>query len=121
MVLPRVGIELELMAPRGRDRAQLARLLAGPEGRVSPFLHPDSEPSLVPGQPIFENLTLGFRVEDALGRPVAHVVDDLTLQDDLDRRAAPRPGWWRIVGDDRRLLHLVRREERSQGRWRGTI
>jgi hypothetical protein len=40
-------------------------------------------------------------------------VDDLTLQADLDRDARPLPGWWRVVSDDRRLLHLVRRHGRA--------
>lgn len=106
---PRVGVEIELLAPPGRSRLDLARVLAGPDGEVRPVLHPDSEPSLVPGRPVFQNLTLGFDAYDVAGRHVAHLVDDLTLQDDLDRNAPPREGWWRIVGDDRRLLHLARR------------
>jgi hypothetical protein len=36
-------------------------------------------------------------------------VDDLTLQRDLDRTAAPKPGWYRIVADDARILRLVDR------------
>jgi hypothetical protein len=113
MTLPRVGVEVELMAPPGSTRRDLAAALVPPGGRIEPLLHADSEPSLVPGTPVFENLTLGFAVSDAAGRPIARLVDDLTLQDDLDRQAIPRPGWWRVVGDDRRLLHLVRRHGRA--------
>lgn len=113
MNLPRVGVEVELMAPRGRTRRDLALALMPPGGHIEPVLQADSEPSLVPGTPVFENLTLGFSVTDANGRPIARLVDDLTLQDDLDRQAAPLPGWWRVVGDDRRLLHLVRRHGRA--------
>lgn len=111
--LPRVGVELELLAPRGRTRQDLALALAGPGGRVEAWLHPDTEPSLVPGTPVFDNLTLAFRAVDARGVEVACCVDDLTLQADLDRDARPLAGWWRVVSDDRRLLHLVRRHGRA--------
>ncbi len=110
--LPRVGVELELLAPRGRSRRELAEVLAGPGGSVQVHLLPDSEPSKVPGTPVFDSLTLGFVARDALGRPVARCVDDLTLQADLDHEAAPKPGWWRVLSDDRRILHLARRHAR---------
>lgn len=106
----RVGVELELMAPRGRDRSELAKALAGPGGRVERFFHPQSEPSLVPNMEVFDSLTLGFRALDAQGHHVASCVDDLTLRDGLDRSTPPRKGWYRIVSDDRRLLHLVRNQ-----------
>ena len=105
----KIGVEIELMAPRGRSRADLAAALAGPGGRVVRFFHPQSEPSKVPGTPIFENLTLGFEAIDATGRSIARLVDDLTLQADLDRSCSPRPGWIRIVSDDGRLLRLTAR------------
>ncbi|MFK7926749.1 MAG: amidoligase family protein [Myxococcota bacterium] len=105
----RVGVELELMAPAGRTRRDLAVALAGAGGMVEPFFHPQSEPSLVEGMKTFESLTLGFRSLDSAGRPVASCVDDLTLRDRLDPNAPARPGWYRIVSDDLRLLHLVRR------------
>lgn len=111
--LPRVGVELELMAPPGLGRDELARALAGRAGWVEPFLHPDSEPCLVPGQPVFETLTPGFRARAPDGQVQAELVDDLTLQEGLDRQAPPRPGWWRILSDDRRILHLVRRHGRA--------
>ncbi len=119
--LPRVGVELELMAPKGRSRLDLARVLAGPGGRVLPFLHPDSEPSLVPGQPVFNNLTQGFVALDETGVEVARLVDDITLQADLDPAAPPLPGWWRVVSDDRRLLHLARRHGRADGGLEGVL
>jgi hypothetical protein len=102
-------VEIELLAPRGRTRADLAAAVAGPGGRVARFFHPQSEPSKVPGTPVFDNLTLGFSAFDENGALVARCVDDLTLQDDLDRTAAPRPGWLRVVSDDARLLRLVAR------------
>lgn len=109
-----VGIELELLAPRGTSRRDVARVLAEAHGgQVHPVFHPDSEPALVPGTPVFENLTLGFEVRRDDGSRIARIVDDLTLQADLDRTAPPRPGWFRIVSDDRRLLHLMRRHGRA--------
>jgi hypothetical protein len=106
----KIGVEIELMAPPGRSRADLAaRVARRLGGRVQRFFHPQSEPSKASGQPIFENLTLGFEVIDADGRRLAACVDDLTLQHGLDRRAGPRDGWHRIVADDARLLQLVMR------------
>lgn len=104
------GFEIELMAPPGVSRADLAERVASRHGgSVRPFFHPQSEPSAVPGQPIFENLTQGFAALDAGGRRIASFVDDLTLQAGLVRTTPPKPGWYRIVADDRRLLSLVSR------------
>lgn len=116
-----MGLELELLAPRGRSRRDLALHLAGEGGRVDLDLLPDSEPSLVPGLPAFETLTLAFVARDSRGRVVARCVDDLTLQADLDREAPPLPGWWRILSDDRRILHLARRHARPEAGPRGVL
>jgi len=106
----KTGFEIELMMPRGASRADLAaRVAARHGGRVERFFHPQSEPSKVAGKPSFENLTLGFRALDAEGVPVASFVDDLTLQAGLQKTAPPRPGWYRIVSDDGRLLQLMMR------------
>jgi hypothetical protein len=78
-------------------------------GRVRRFFHQQAEPSKAPGLPIFENLTLGFEVLSADGARLAAFVDDLTLQRDLDRSAAAKLGWYRIVADDARILRLVDR------------
>lgn len=104
-----LGFEIELLMPRGATRRDLAVALAGSANGVRPAWHLDSEPSLVPNAPIFHNLTPAFDAFDTTGQPIARVTDDLTLQDDLDRKAAPRDGWYRIVGDDGRLLRLVAR------------
>jgi len=106
----RLGVEVELLAPPGSDRSTLAALLAHRSGgSVEKFLFPDAEPSKVEGTELFHNLTTGFRVRDAEGVVVAWVVDDVTLQDDLERSAPPKSGWWRIVSDDRRLTALAAR------------
>ena len=106
----KTGFEIELMAPAGLSRHDLAKATAlRVGGTVERFFHPQSEPSAVEGRPVFENLTPGFRVRDAQGVWVASFVDDLTLQRDLDRERAPLAGWRRIVADDGRLLRLVER------------
>lgn len=105
-----VGWELELLAPRGASRRTLAQAYAD---RIGGTVHriwlPQSEPSKVPGQETFENLTLGFEVRHRDGSWALRCVDDLTLQADLRRQSAPEPGWYRVVGDDLRLLRLVTR------------
>ncbi|WP_309628464.1 amidoligase family protein [Brevundimonas sp.] len=106
----KTGFEIELMAPPGLSRRDLAQAVATRVGgTVERFFHPQSEPSAVEGRPVFENLTPGFRVRDGEGGWVASFVDDLTLQRDLDRERAPLAGWRRIVADDGRLLRLVER------------
>ena len=114
MIAWTIGVELELLAPRGSSRRALAETYArAAGGSVVPFFHPQSEISAVPGKPVFENLTLGFTARDASGAAIASCVDDLTLVDDLVREAPPQPGWFRVVGDDTRLLGLVARHGRA--------
>jgi len=104
----KTGFEIELMAPPGRTRADLAaRAAARLGGRVTTFFHPQSEIGAVKGREVMENLTQGFRVADGAGAWHASFVDDVTLTAGLERRAAPKPGWIRIVGDDARLLRLA--------------
>lgn len=104
----RIGVEIELLAPVGLSRLDLALAIADTvDGSVRRFFHPQSEPSLVPGSPVFHNLTLGYEVLDSKQQIVAFCVDDLTLQKDLNRAAKPTSGWYRIVSDDERLLRLI--------------
>ncbi|HIK03219.1 MAG TPA: amidoligase family protein [Trichormus sp. M33_DOE_039] len=104
----KIGFEIELIAPKGFSRQDLAKIISQQhQGSVRRIFHPQSEPSHVPGTPLFHNLTLGFEVIDQQGNLIAGCVDDLTLQDDLDRTQAPQLGWYRIVSDDMRLLHLI--------------
>ncbi|NJM72335.1 MAG: amidoligase enzyme [Scytonema sp. RU_4_4] len=104
----KIGFEIELMAPRGLSRQNLAESIAeAHDARVRRIFHPQSEPSMVPGTPLFQNLTLGFEVIDRQGYLIAQCVDDLTLVDDLDKTQKPKPGWYRVVSDDTRLLQLV--------------
>lgn len=107
----KTGFEIELLAPRGRSRRDLAlRVAERHGGGVARFFHPQSEPSKVKGSPTFENLTPGFEARDRDGRPLARFVDDVTLQAGLARKAAALDGWYRIVSDDTRLLRLVMRQ-----------
>lgn len=106
----KTGFEIELLAPRGKSRHDLALAIAdGPGCEVVPCFHPQAELAAVPGAPIFENLTLGYEARAADGSLLARCADDLTLQHDLDRKAAPKPGWYRIAGDDARFLRLIMR------------
>jgi hypothetical protein len=58
---------------------------------------------------VFYHLTQGFEVLATTGESLVRCVDDITLQRDLDKSVAPRPGWYRIVSDDLRLLRLILR------------
>ncbi len=71
------------------------------------IFYPQSETSKVRGTPLFHNLTLGFEVIDRQGNLIAKCVDDLTLQDDLNKSHPSKPGWYRIVSDDTRFLQLI--------------
>jgi hypothetical protein len=104
----RVGVEIELLAPRGTTRADLAHAVAARVGgRVERGFHRDSEPSAVPGMAAFRHLTPAFAVLDADGAPLCSVVDDVTIVAGLDVHATPLPGWHRVITDDPRLLNLL--------------
>ena len=104
----KIGFEIELLAPKGLSRKSLAESIAqANNGKVRRIFYPQSEPSHVPGTPLFHNLTLGFKVVDNQGNLIAKCVDDLTLQDDLDKSHPPQPEWYRIVSDDNRFLQLI--------------
>ncbi|GAB4086316.1 hypothetical protein GCM10028784_29460 [Myceligenerans cantabricum] len=108
----RTGFEIELLAPPGSDRRVLADALAArTRGSVRRSFHTDSEPSTVPGVGVFRHLSPAFDVVGDGGRPVARLVDDVTIESGLT--AAPRApvadGWFRVLCDDARLLRLIER------------
>ena len=107
----KVGFEIELLAPRGLSRRDLANEVANQQAgaKVASAFLPQAEFSLVKDAPIFENLTLAFDALNANGSLIARFGDDLTLIDGLDRNASPKPGWYRIIGDDARFLRLIMR------------
>jgi Putative amidoligase enzyme len=107
----RAGFEVELLAPRGSSRRDLAEALAANcGGEVRAVWHEDSEPSPVAalgGR--FLHLTQGFEVVRPSGELVCSLVDDVTIAADLDATAAAAAGWHRILTDDPRVLRLLAR------------
>lgn len=104
----KIGVEVELLAPKGMSRYDLAEAIACEhKGTIRHFFYPQVEPSKVEGKPIFNNLTLAFEILDSSGKVIAQCVDDLTLQDDCDKSHPPKNGWYRIVSDEPRLLQLI--------------
>ncbi|MCF7993581.1 MAG: amidoligase family protein [Chromatiaceae bacterium] len=104
----KIGFEIELLAPKGKSRQDLAEALAIKYGGYSKrCFYPQSEPSVVPGKPVFENLILGFDVYNSDNQLIVKCVDDLTIRQDLDKNAQSRTGWYRILSDDPRLLRLI--------------
>lgn len=107
----KIGFEIELLAPVGRSRLDLANAISNtvPGSKVVPAFLPQAEISLVEGAPVFENLTLAYEVLGADGARIVCCGDDLTLQNGLKKETPPKPGWYRIVGDDPRFLRLIMR------------
>ena len=107
----KTGYEIELLAPKGASRLDLAQSYAAQSdgGRVVPVFVPQAEFSRVEGTPIFENLTLAYDAMKSDGEIIARCADDLTILADLDSSAPPKNGWFRIVGDEPRLLRLTMR------------
>ena len=104
----KTGFEIELIAPVAKSRRDLANAIATCcNGTVKTVFYPQSEPSKAAGIQVFENLVLGFDVSDASGGRIALCVDDLTIISDLDFHTKSKPGWYRIISDDARLLELV--------------
>jgi hypothetical protein len=111
----KIGVEFELLAPEGISRRLLAEQVAKHHsGTVSTFWHPQVEPSMVPGMQMFHNLTPGFRVVDRAGQQVADFVGDVTIKQQLNRKLPSKKGWYRILTDDLRLLHLIARHASTQ-------
>lgn len=77
---------------------------------MRPVWHQDSEP--VPIEALggrFLTLTQGFEVVRGSGELVCTVVDDITINSELDGRAAAPAGWIRVLTDDPRLQQLLAR------------
>lgn len=103
----RSGFELELMAPVGKSRFDLARALARRIGGTvlcgNKFY---SEQKTEEGK-LINQLTPAFRVYSNDGRLWATLVDDNTLRSDVDGTAAAKPKWQRALLDDVRLALLA--------------
>ena len=111
-LLPKtLGVEVELLAPRGLTRYDLALAIAKRiRGTVHRFFHADSELSKTSHTPLFYHLTPAFEVRDATGKWVVRCVDDVTLRDSLNPQAPAQEGWYRIVSDDARLIGLIKQQ-----------
>ena len=107
-LISRNGFEIELLAPKGKSRRDLAEAIANFfNGTIKRVFHPQAEPTYIPNNPTFENLTLGFQIYSSSHELIGFCLDDLTLQADLDKAEGPKDNWYRIVSDDSRLLQLV--------------
>ncbi len=106
----KIGIEVEILAPQGLSRRDLAREVATVQGGgVTRFFHHQAEPSIARNVTVFETLMQGFNARDASGMVLGQFIDDLTLQSDLKREAPAQKGWYRVAADDIRLLRLIER------------
>ncbi|KGM14891.1 hypothetical protein N867_14415, partial [Actinotalea fermentans ATCC 43279 = JCM 9966 = DSM 3133] len=123
----RTGFEVELLAPVGSDRQDLADALATRcGGSVRRSFHLDSQLSPVPGVGVFRHLSPAFDVVTAEGRPVARLVDDITIEADLAPAPGSQPvrgrrGWYRVLCDDARLLRLVERQADPEAPLEGVL
>lgn len=105
-MLTRVGLELELLAPRNRTRFTFARALArAVRGRVEFGFKYFSEGALPDGRPLCR-LSSAARVRDSRGRVLVTLVDDNTIRDRLPQRPAART---LHATDDVRLALLAER------------
>jgi hypothetical protein len=99
----RTGFELELLAPVGKSRFDLAHALAERVGgRVLYGLKYISEGLYRPRTPICD-LTLSAVVQEESGRTLFTLVDDVTIKADLDHDAPTAEGLFRLVIDELRL------------------
>lgn len=101
-----MGLELELLTPKGHTRVSFARALARRvKGRVQLGFKYFSEGTLPDGRPLCR-LSLAARVVERDGRMLATLVDDNTIRDGL---AAKPAGRTLHATDDLRLALLAER------------
>lgn len=101
-----MGLELELLTPKGHTRVSFARALARRvKGRVEFGFKYFSEGTLPDGRPLCR-LSLAARVVERDGRVLATLVDDNTIRDGLPAKPARRT---LHATDDLRLALLAER------------
>jgi hypothetical protein len=106
-----VGLELELLAPKGHTRVSFARALARRvKGRVEFGFKYFSEGTLADGRPLCR-LSLAARVVERDGRVLATLVDDNTIRAGLAAKPAART---LHATDDLRLALLAERVSWSE-------
>lgn len=102
------GLELELLAPAGVSRIDLAQALAKAwDGELRYGLKYSSEGLHRDARPIC-TLTPAYRV-DVQGTPRVTIVDDTTIQAQLNPSAATPKGLFRVVMDDVRFALWLQR------------
>lgn len=107
-----MGLELELLTPKGHSRVSFARALARRvKGRVEFGFKYFSEGTLPDGRPLCR-LSLATRVLDRNGQVLATLVDDNTIREGLAKKPARRT---LHATDDLRLALLVERLGWSDG------
>lgn len=107
----RTGFELELLAPAGSERRNLADALAaelGSGARVEYGLKYHSDAVHASRRPVC-HLTPAYRIRTSDGRVLATIVDDNTINKDLLTSAPERPDLFRFVVDDLRLAIWLER------------
>lgn len=101
-----MGLELELLTPKGQTRVSFARALARRvKGRVELGFKYFSEGTLPDGRPLCR-LSLAARVVERSGRVLVTLVDDNTVREGLPAKPARRT---LHATDDLRLALLVER------------
>lgn len=71
----RIGVEIELLAPRGLSRQDLAEAIArSSSGSVRRYFHPQSELSKVPGAPVLIISHWGLRQSMLRGSGLLNVL-----------------------------------------------
>lgn len=107
----RTGFELELLAPRGKARRDLAEALAAKLGagtRIEYGLKYHSDAIHASRRPVC-HLTPAYRIRTSDGRVLATIVDDNTINKDLDADAPDQPELFRFVVDDLRIAIWLER------------
>ena len=107
----KVGYELELLAPFGKNRRDLADHLVGSLGdSIQPIFHRESEywPGANDSKPYF-CLTKGFEILRA-GQPTLKVINDMTIELGLDPNVPQQGDWYHILADDIRLIELIKKQ-----------
>jgi len=118
--LRRIGVEIELLAPPGRSRVDLAHAIAAQDttpvaNRCRRFFNLDSERSRIPDRQVFYQLNRGIAVVADDGSLRCRLVDDITIDvpppdgDQPDDDVHPSEPDYRIIADDARLLQLIAR------------
>lgn len=113
----RLGFEIELLAPPGLTRRDLAKLIAARSGgSVRAAMAPCTELGRSGTPTSRYSLRPAFDALDGAGRPQARLVDDVTILSDLDRDASGRDSWGRIVSPNWGVIQAISRHANASRR-----